>query len=58
MDVAGIVIDKGSNVPDDQIQVGDRVYGKDSDVDQTQVGDHVYGITLSRCKSNALVYPK
>lgn len=26
MDVAGIVIDKGSNVPDDQIQVGDRVY--------------------------------
>ncbi|KAL7552404.1 hypothetical protein ACHAWF_015639 [Thalassiosira exigua] len=26
MDVAGIVVDKGSDVPDDQIRVGDRVY--------------------------------
>lgn len=26
MDVAGVVVDKGSNVPDDRIRVGDRVY--------------------------------
>lgn len=26
MDVAGVVLDKGSDIPDDQIRIGDRVY--------------------------------
>ncbi|KAL7540919.1 hypothetical protein ACHAXR_010481 [Thalassiosira sp. AJA248-18] len=30
MDVAGVVVDKGSDVPDDQIQVGDHVYANTS----------------------------